>query len=63
MRFFSRPAVQHRQRQYLQPLDIGHNDYLGLVDPDTAFWALIQKDNLAKPFARTILAAVSRKGR
>jgi uncharacterized protein len=32
----------------LQPLDIGHNDYLGLVDPDTAFWALIQKDKLGE---------------
>ncbi len=30
----------------LQPLDIGHADYLGLVDPDTAFWALIRKDKI-----------------
>jgi uncharacterized protein len=30
----------------LQPLDIGHTDYLGLVDPDTAFWALIRKDKM-----------------
>lgn len=31
----------------LQPVDIGHAEYLGLVDPDTAFWALIRKDRLA----------------
>ncbi len=31
----------------LQPLDIGHRDYVGLVDPDTAFWALIRKNRLA----------------
>ncbi|HTU02499.1 MAG TPA: peptide-modifying radical SAM enzyme CbpB [Candidatus Sulfotelmatobacter sp.] len=31
----------------LQPLHIGHPDYLGLVDPDTAFWALVRKDRLA----------------
>ena len=31
----------------LQPLDIGHPDYVGLVDPDTAFWALVKKDQLA----------------
>lgn len=32
----------------LQPLDIGHPDYLGLVDPDTAFWAIIRKDKLGE---------------
>lgn len=32
----------------LQPLDIGHADYLGLVDPDTAFWALVRKDKLGE---------------
>jgi uncharacterized protein len=31
----------------LQPLDIGHREYVGLVDPDTAFWALIRKNRLA----------------
>ena len=34
----------------LQPIDIGHADYLGVVDPDTAFWALIRKDKLADAF-------------
>jgi uncharacterized protein len=31
----------------LQVLDIGHSDYIGLIDPDTAFWALIRKDRLS----------------
>jgi len=35
----------------LQPIDIGHDDYLGVIDPDTAFWALIRKDRLADAFA------------
>jgi len=30
-----------------QPIDIGHSDYVGLVEPDTAFWALVKKDKLA----------------
>ncbi len=32
----------------LQPIDIGHDNYIGVVDPDTAFWALIQKDKLGE---------------
>lgn len=31
----------------LQPLDIGHPDYVVLIDPDTAFWSLIKKQKLA----------------
>jgi len=31
----------------LTPIDIGHADYMGLIDPDTAFWALVKKDKLA----------------
>jgi uncharacterized protein len=30
------------------PMDIGHPEYMGLIDPDTAFWSLIQKDRLAE---------------
>jgi len=30
----------------LQPIDIGHSDYLALIDPDTAFWSLVQKDQV-----------------
>lgn len=32
----------------LVPVDIKHPDYLGLVDPDTAFWALTKKSKLAE---------------
>jgi uncharacterized protein len=35
----------------LQPLDIGHPDYTAVLDPDTAFWALLRKDKLAEAFA------------
>ena len=31
----------------LIPLDIGHADYTAVVDPETAFWALLRKDKLA----------------
>jgi len=31
----------------LQPVDIGHKDYMGIVSADTAFWALVKKKNLA----------------
>ncbi len=30
-----------------QPLDIGHDDYFALIDPDIAFWSLVRKDKLA----------------
>ncbi len=30
----------------LQFIDIGHDDYVALVDPKTAFWALIKKDRM-----------------
>lgn len=32
----------------LVPIDIGHESYSGLLDPDTAFWSLIQKEKLAE---------------
>ena len=35
----------------LQPVDIKHPDYTAVVDPDTAFWALVQKEKLADAFA------------
>lgn len=30
----------------LQPIAIGHPTYLGLIDPDAAFWSLVRKDKL-----------------
>ncbi|MBF0552139.1 MAG: peptide-modifying radical SAM enzyme CbpB [Deltaproteobacteria bacterium] len=35
----------------LQPIDIGHDDYIGLVDPEIAFWSLIRKDRLSDALA------------
>jgi uncharacterized protein len=31
----------------LQPVDVGHPDYIALVDPDTAFWSLVARDELS----------------
>jgi len=30
-----------------QPIDIGHNDYCAVIEPDTAFWALVKKNEFA----------------
>ncbi len=30
-----------------QPIDIGHPEYMGLIEPDTAFWSLVKRDKLA----------------
>ena len=35
----------------VQPIDIGHEDYLAVIEPDSAFWALVRKDRLADAFA------------
>jgi uncharacterized protein len=32
----------------LQPIDIGHKDYVGLISADTAFWSLVKKNQLVK---------------
>lgn len=32
----------------IQLIDIGHSEYIGLVEPDTAFWALIEKHKVGK---------------
>jgi uncharacterized protein len=30
-----------------QPIDIGHPDYVAVIEPHTAFWALVDRDKLA----------------
>jgi uncharacterized protein len=35
----------------LVPIDIGHNVYTAVVEPDTAFWSLVRKDQLADVLA------------
>ena len=32
----------------LQPIDIGHSDYVALIDPDTAFWSLVEKGQVGR---------------
>ncbi len=34
--------------QGLQFVDIGHQEYIALVDPKTAFWSLVKKDRMAE---------------
>jgi uncharacterized protein len=36
----------------LHPFDIGHPTHIAVVEPDTAFWGLVQKDRLAESLAR-----------
>lgn len=33
------------------PIDIGHDSHIGLVDPDSAFWSLVKKENLSDALA------------
>lgn len=44
----------------IQILDIGHPDYVGIVDPDTAFWSLVAKDKVG--FALTDGSVLSQYG-
>lgn len=32
----------------LQPIDIGHPEYMAVIEPDTAFWALVRHEKLAE---------------
>lgn len=45
----------------IQPMDIGHRDYISLVSADTAFWALARKDKLAGALTGTSLLMEYRK--
>ena len=45
----------------LQPVDIGHDTYVGLVSPDTAFWSLVKKDKLGGVMADSELLSQYRK--
>ena len=35
----------------LQPFDIAHPTHIAVVEPDTAFWGLVQKDRLTETLA------------
>lgn len=45
----------------LQPVDIGHDIYIGLVAPDTAFWSLARKDKLGEVMSDSKLLSQYRK--
>lgn len=48
----------------LQPIDIGHPEYFGLVEPDTAFWSLVKREKLAEALtAGKLLSTYRRKAR
>ena len=32
----------------IQPIDIGHKEYIGLISADTAFWTLVKKSRLSQ---------------
>lgn len=38
---------------FLQPVDIKHKDYMGLVSADTAFWVLVKKNLISKVLGNT----------
>lgn len=40
--------VNMHQGPKLQPVDIGHKTFIALIDPKTAFWALLVKEQLAQ---------------
>lgn len=45
-----------------QPIDIGHADYFGVIEPDTAFWSLVRRDRLADALTGgSLLKAYKRK--
>jgi len=47
----------------LHPIDIGHPEYMALVDPDTAFWSLVHRSKLADILSDGKLAASYAKKR
>ena len=45
-----------------QPVDIGHREYMAVVEPDTAFWALVRKSKLGATLSGpTFLAAYAQQ--
>ncbi|MGB8931336.1 MAG: peptide-modifying radical SAM enzyme CbpB [Anaeromyxobacteraceae bacterium] len=45
----------------LQPIDVGHPEYVAVVDPDTAFWALVARERLADTLGDGALLRAYRK--
>jgi uncharacterized protein len=38
-----------------QLMDIGHPDYMGIVEPDAAFWSLVKKDKIGEALTNSAL--------
>ena len=45
----------------LQWIDIGHDGYVGLVEPETAFWSLVKRDRMAETLTDNRLLRAFRK--
>ncbi|MCX5678966.1 MAG: peptide-modifying radical SAM enzyme CbpB [Candidatus Omnitrophica bacterium] len=46
-----------------QPIEIGHPRYIGLIDPDTAFWSLVERGKLSDIMRDSELLRAYRKKR
>ena len=48
----------------IQPIDIGHKSHMAIIDPDTAFWALVKKSQLADHLTNSdLLRSYKRKAK
>ena len=45
-----------------QPIDIGHRRYVAVVEPDTAFWALVERRRLSETLAGPLPRAWAKSG-
>ena len=47
-----------------QPIDIGHREYMAVIEPDTAFWSLVKREKVSDVFsANDLTRAFVRKSR
>ncbi len=44
-----------------QAIDIGHQDYVAVIDPDTAFWSLVRREKLADAVSGDLPGAYAKK--
>jgi len=44
-----------------QTIDIGHREYMAVIDPDTAFWSLVKREKLADALSGDLPEAYARK--
>ncbi|MDO8734021.1 MAG: peptide-modifying radical SAM enzyme CbpB [Elusimicrobiota bacterium] len=45
----------------IQPIDIGHKEYIGLISADTAFWSLVKKNRLSQALTNSLYLREYRK--